>query len=166
MNFSDIDVFGDFGRALKEAKKEAKEQEKFLKTLNCANGKRNFELISPFLKKLNESACLQWSESPIMKKIYIETDKIGFGMMDNYFSISFVRSDGSKSPWIRFIVDLDRQMLIPTYYQNDDFGFYCHTVPEKNKCDLVGLRMADNSLHQCLQFIAEYGITPDDFSVC
>ena len=158
-------AFSDYNSIWEGARKEAQEQERYIKTLQCTYGKSNYMMFAPFLEKLDKSSNLIWNASPLMKTIYLEKGGI-FTMMKNCYTIIFLRSDGSKSPWIRFVIDHNRKMLVPVYFQNDDIGYYAHIVPEKKKCDHAALQMADQSLFLCLAFMKEEGIEPDDLSVC
>ena len=68
-----------------------------------------------------------------------------------------------KVPWIKFVMDHDKKIAVPCYFQNDELHYYSHILDEKYVCDYAALNLADSQLHFSLLHLNELSTTNETF---
>jgi hypothetical protein len=151
---------------LEELKEIQEAERKCIASAECLFAGDNYKLFECFLRFVPEPGTYKQFSDNIHMDFTLEHCQ-NYGSIYDTFLVMFSTLDNMdiiKEPMIKFVLDKDRKVIIPTYYENSILQLCFHIFDY----DYTGyhpaeLFFADSALHNLLLSAAEaYGITTLD----
>lgn len=150
---------GDIEKIEEIHRRRAQEYAEIYKSIVPLWGRENYEFLKPYFERIDKEHgfYLTWQDG--IRSVTIEKGEEYClpSLIENYFTIACSTPDMPLDPCVRFIMDDERGIVVPTYFQND-FMYYRAHVIEENKCDNTTLLLADKGLHNGLEFMRDMHI--------